>query len=151
MTAVFLFSYLHSHLGQNSCSFPLILSAHFGRMTESQLLQDDNNKKFSRINVQNLEFLPFWCNNVVDDQNSVVVFLCVVHYRVDTRANAFASFVFVALSLKQKEDKLLSFEVFYVKSARLTFKCAVNCMKTSTVIPITRTSILICVFCDGSN
>lgn len=128
MTAVFLFSYLHSHLGQNSCSFPLILSAHFGRMTESQLLQDDNNKKFSRINVQNLEFLPFWCNNVVDDQNSVVVFLCVVHYRVDTRANAFASFVFVALSLKQKRRQIAFVWSFLrkISSTHIQMRCKLH-------------------------
>lgn len=39
ITVVFLFSYLHSHRGQNSCSLPLIFSANFGRITESQLLQ----------------------------------------------------------------------------------------------------------------
>lgn len=39
---MFLYSYLHSHLGQNSCSFPLIFSAHSGKITESQLLRKEN-------------------------------------------------------------------------------------------------------------
>jgi hypothetical protein len=38
MIVVFLLSYLHSHLGQNSCSFPLISSPTRGRITVSQLL-----------------------------------------------------------------------------------------------------------------
>lgn len=43
MTVVFLFSCLHSHRGQNSCSLPLILSAYFGRITESQSLEVKRN------------------------------------------------------------------------------------------------------------
>lgn len=45
ITVVFLFSYLHSQRGQNICSFPFILLAYIGRITESQSLK----KKIRKI------------------------------------------------------------------------------------------------------
>lgn len=54
------------------------------------------------------DFLPFCWNNIVDNKNPIVVLLCVVHNRIYARADAFASFVFVALCLmKNKNNEML--------------------------------------------
>lgn len=45
MMDVLRFSYLHSHRGQYSCSFPLSFSASFGRITVSQLLNEFKKQK----------------------------------------------------------------------------------------------------------
>lgn len=45
--------------------------------------------------------LPLVWRYVVDNENPVVVFAGVVHHRINTRADALASFVFVALCLKK--------------------------------------------------
>lgn len=47
--AVLRLSYLHSHLGQNSCSFDLILGPILGKTTLSQLLEQ---KKTMRTQIE---------------------------------------------------------------------------------------------------
>lgn len=51
--------------------------------------------------------LPFIWWNIVDDEDSVVVLLCVVHHGVDTGTNAFAALVFIGiLSLENHQNNV---------------------------------------------
>jgi hypothetical protein len=109
MMPVFLFSYLHSHLGQNSCSLPCSSLPIFGRMTPSQLLQNQQiTTRKSRIC-----WVPFFWGDIADVHDPRHVRrLCAVGDRRDAGTDAFASFVVVGLRLAFVNVRLCKIRVF---------------------------------------
>lgn len=120
MMPVLRFSYLHSHRGQNSCSFVLILLPTRGKITPSQLLKSNGKFRKKLIISRNRRirprfFLPFRWWYIFNNQIAIGLQCVVAQHRIETRTYTFASLIFIWLRLRTQKQREIRIKI---KSSR---------------------------------